>query len=175
MQRYNLLFLFAITLTVLTSIVSGQRIDDSLTPAAPAQASMTQERLRAIVENYTGNVTGPNNNLVFSFNDVDLALISDARANRMRIITPVAPVSDLTQEQVIATLVSNYHLALDARYAIGDGLLYSTFIHPLEELTEQQVESAIRQVSTLRNTFGETYSSGELSFGVQIAPQGQDI
>ncbi len=136
--------------------------------------AMTQERIAEIVGAYAGSTSGPINSLAFNFQGADLVLISDAVANRMRIISPVTPIAELGQEEIIATLVSNYHLALDARYAIGDGLLYAAYIHPLAELTQAQLESAIRQVATLRNTFGSSYTSGELSFGVQ-APQGQGI
>lgn len=138
-----------------------------------ANEGMTQEKMAALIAAYTGDVSGPPNRLLFTFEGTDLALISDANANRMRIITPVVPVSELSEEEVIAVLISNYHLALDARYAIGDGLLYSAFIHPLSELTPAQLESAIRQVARLRNSFGTTYSSGELSFGVQ--QRGEEI
>ena len=62
-------------------------------------------------------------------------------------------------------MVSNFHLALDARYAIAKGVLYAAYIHPLKELTEQQLQSAVIQVSTLRLTFGTTYTSGALTFG----------
>jgi len=85
----------------------------------------------------------------------------------MRLVSPVIEASNMSEQQIIASLVSNYHLALDARYAIGSGVLFSTYIHPLAELTESQLISAVRQVATLSKTFGTTYTSGELSFGVQ--------
>jgi len=84
------------------------------------------------------------------------------KANRMRLITPVASLADMSEQQVIASLVSNYHLALDARYALSGEVLVTTYIHPLAELTEQQLISAIRQVATLSKTFGTTYTSGDI-------------
>ena len=62
---------------------------------------------------------------------------------------------------------ANFHSALDARYAISDGILWAAFIHPLQELTKDQVISAISQVYSTVQTFGTYYSSGELSFPTQ--------
>ena len=139
------------------------------------QEGMTQERMAAIIEEYAGGVTGPPNQLLFVYEGFDLSVVSDKSTNRMRILTPVVPVSELTQEQIVNILVSNYHLALDARYAFGGGgLLYSVYIHPLQELTVDQLHSAIRQVTSLRSTFGTTYTSGELIFGAP-RQQGEDI
>jgi len=93
----------------------------------------------------------------------------------MRIVAPVIEATQLTEEQILSSMISNYHLALDARYAIGDGILYSVYIHPLAELTETQLVSAVRQVATLRNTFGNGYTSGELTFGVEAQEERLDI
>jgi len=59
---------------------------------------------------------------------------------------------------------SNFHLALDARYAVSDDVLYAAFIHPLSSLCKEDFESALKQVYNLVATFGKTYSSGQLEF-----------
>ena len=82
----------------------------------------------------------------------------------MRIVTPIANASDLTPELLELALQANYHTVLDARYAIGDGILYAAFIHPLSSMTKSELESAIRQVATSALTFGSSFSSGELVF-----------
>jgi len=135
---------------------------------------MTFNRLTAIVGKYTGDVTTQGRRLTFNYNDVPMTLIADEQANRMRIVTPVLEADQLSPEQMLAISLSNFHLALDARYALGGKTLFSTYIHPLKELTAGQVESAIRQVSMLRITFGTTYTSGEMSFGGQ-GRRGQEI
>ena len=61
-------------------------------------------------------------------------------------------------------LVANFHTALDTRYAIADGVIYSAFIYPLGSLTEEDLRSAIKQVTKARNTFGTEYSSGGIYF-----------
>ncbi len=137
---------------------------------------MTLARLTAIIENVGKNVeVNENGSITFTYDDAQLLAVVAEQANRMRIIAPVIAASDITENQMAAMLVSNYHLALDARYAVGDGVLYSAYVHPLRELTTNQVRSAIRQVATLRNTFGTSYSSGEMSFGIQQQQERTDI
>ena len=82
----------------------------------------------------------------------------------MRIISPISQVSDIEELQIKKCLEANFHSALDAKYAISDEIIWSTFIHPLKELTKDQVISAISQVYSCNRTFGGSYSSGLLSF-----------
>ena len=135
---------------------------------------MTQQEMELIVAELASESSGGEGLVQFIYNEVAMLLISDAQHNRMRIVAPIIEANQLTQEHLYASLISNYHLALDARYALSDGVLYSTYIHPLKELTRGQIESALRQVSTLAQTFGTDYTSGELSYGTQQS-QGQDI
>ncbi len=128
---------------------------------------MTQSRMADIIKGLVDETQDSGNSINFVYDEVAITLVSDATANRMRLVSPVIEASNMSEQQIIASLVSNYHLALDARYAIGSGVLFSTYIHPLAELTESQLISAVRQVATLSKTFGTTYTSGELSFGVQ--------
>ncbi|MEL6496862.1 MAG: hypothetical protein AAFQ41_17355, partial [Cyanobacteria bacterium J06623_7] len=77
---------------------------------------------------------------------------------------PVTNAAGLTSEQMQRMMLANFHTALDARYAIADGLVVSTFIHPLSSLQERDLLSAINQVSSLAVTFGSSYTSGEMIF-----------
>ncbi|MEM7595784.1 MAG: hypothetical protein AAF383_30500, partial [Cyanobacteria bacterium P01_A01_bin.83] len=61
-------------------------------------------------------------------------------------------------------MVANFHTALDARYAISNGVVVTTFIHPLSSLQERDLLSALNQVSSLAETFGTSYTSGEVLF-----------
>jgi len=70
----------------------------------------------------------------------------------------------LEEGMMEAALAANFHSVLDAKYAISEGLIWSTFIHPLRELTEEQVESAIKQIYYSSLTFGTDYTGGELVF-----------
>jgi hypothetical protein len=71
----------------------------------------------------------------------------------------------LTRQHLDAALESNFHKALDARYATSKGVLYSAYMHRLSELSELQLISAVEQVANLALTFGGEYSSGTLVYG----------
>ncbi len=94
-----------------------------------------------------------------------LIVLSDERANRMRIITPVAEIADMSPEDVSTCLSANFDRALDARYAASGEYLWSAFIHPLAELVDTQLVDALMQVATLAVTYGTTFSSSGLTFG----------
>lgn len=95
----------------------------------------------------------------------EVLCMTDETHDRMRIITPVAAAATLTAAQKDRVLEANFHSALDARYAVFDGTLFSAFIHPLSPVTKWEVASALKQVVTLAETFGTSYSSGGLTFG----------
>ena len=73
----------------------------------------------------------------------------------------------------LIALHSNYDRALDARYALQDGVLWSVFIHPLESLTEGDLKNGINQVRALRKNTGTTFTSSELLFG-SAPPEGEE-
>jgi len=175
MNLASSVFLFAITLAVSSATAQTPEQPDTEQQQATEQLGMTQSEMKRIISEIAEDVEGDTNNLTFYYNNANLTLLSNQAANRMRIISPVVSAKDLNEQQILATLLANYHLSLDARYAIGDGILYAVFIHPLKELSEDQLVSAVRQVATLRNTFGTSYTSGELSFGVQQSQTEEQI
>jgi len=91
--------------------------------------------------------------------------VFDEAADRMRLMTPVAPVEVLDESLMYRLLQANYDSALDARYATAQGLIWSVFVHPLSTLDDAFLASAIRQVHTAAETFGTTFSSGALVYG----------
>lgn len=103
--------------------------------------------------------------VLFTFNQVQMAVISDVAHDRMRIIAPVLSYDELDESAKDALMEANFRSALDARYAVSNGVLYSAFIHPMSPLTEVQLQSAMMQVSSLVHTYGTQYSSGELVYG----------
>ena len=54
---------------------------------------------------------------------------------------------------------------LDARYCIAKSIVWSTYLHPLSPLTDEQFLLGLGQVINLANTYGSTFSSGALIFG----------
>jgi len=103
--------------------------------------------------------------MLFTFNQVQMAIISDTAHDRMRIIAPVVSYDELDESTKDTIMQANFRSALDARYAVSNGILYSAFIHPLAPLTEAQLQSAMLQVANLVLTYGEQYSSGDLVYG----------
>ncbi|MGK0236996.1 MAG: hypothetical protein ACI92G_000453 [Candidatus Pelagisphaera sp.] len=130
---------------------------------------MTEEALHESIAAYAEVLDQQRGLIIFEYDGIQLVCISDVNADRMRIVSEVMEAQKLPVEQLVVSMTANFHAALDARYAIGNGLLYSAFIHPLSPLTVEQIQSAIRQVATLKQTFGTEYTSGELFF-----PGGQE-
>jgi len=172
-SKINLL-MAVLLLSLFVSVSSVAQEENSNPSEKTYRVDMTQQAMAEIITELVGEYQGTPNNLQFIYNDVPMALVSDEGNNRMRLFAPITSVDNLSEELLQAAMVSNFHLALDARYAIGNGILYATYIHPLKELTKEQVQSAVRQVSSLRSTFGSTFTSGELLYGGRN-PKEQDI
>jgi uncharacterized protein YdbL (DUF1318 family) len=126
--------------------------------------AMTQDEMEKVLIESVDVIEQKKGYVVFLYKKVRMALISDVNHDRMRIIAPVTEYSKLTLEQVNKVMESNYHKALDARYATSEDILYSAFIHPMSPLSANELSNALNQVATLALTFGSSYSSGELSF-----------
>ncbi len=128
-------------------------------------SAMNQKILEETVKNMAADSKGSRGVVEFTYHKIKMFLISDVEHDRMRIITPVVKLNELSRKHVDAALESNFHKSLDARYAVSNGVLYSAYIHPLSALSKKQIRSAVLQVSNLAKTFGSEYSSGILSFG----------
>ena len=148
---------------LLASIIFGM----SPVKAENSISKMTPEKLHSVISGYAEDVEPSNNVISFKYKSIPVYCIWDVKADRMRLISPIVQVSDLTPEHLNVALQANYHTVLDARYAIGDGIMYAAFIHPLSSMNKAELESAVRQVATAALTFGDSYSSGELVFPQQ--------
>ena len=122
------------------------------------------EILEKVIIRMSDSLEGNSGNWRFSIKDRLLICITDENHNRMRIISPITEVSALSGEEILNSLLANFHTALDVKYAISEEVLWSVFIHPLRELSEAQIEDAISQVYFAAETFGSTYSSSNLVF-----------
>lgn len=125
---------------------------------------MTPEKMHAVIKELGTKVSFSGNMIKFEYDQTQLLCVFDVNANRMRIISGIAEVANVTSEELFTALVANFHTALDTRYAISNGIVYSAFIHPLQSLSEKELRSAIKQVARASNTFGTEYSSGGLYF-----------
>lgn len=151
-----------------------------ITTAADAQTTerlqpMTLARLEQILESEVDDVEGDDGQWRFRVGGRTVVVLADARNNRMRVFSPVVPVETLTAQQVQAMLAANFHTALDARYAVTDGAVVAVYVHPLSTLQGGNFRLALRQVVSLAETFGTSYSSSELNFGLRQRQQTRDL
>lgn len=109
------------------------------------------------------SITG--NGATFEVDGTPVTLVFDVNADRMRLFTRVASSDGLSGAQLKRLMQANFDTALDARYAIAGGQVWSTYMHPLVSLSQDDFVSAIAQTVTLVRTYGTTFSSGALSFG----------
>lgn len=100
----------------------------------------------------------------FTVENKTVTVITDEKADRMRILVPVIESSGLDDKSMYRVLQANFDSALDARYSIAKGVLWSAFIHPLASLDEKLFLSGVGQVINLSMSYGESYSSGGLVF-----------
>jgi hypothetical protein len=84
---------------------------------------------------------------------------------RMRAMAPVASAADQSEAELRILLEANYARALDAKFAIGDGVVWSLFNRPLRGLDRESLRDGLEQVVTLKENFGSSYRSTDLTFG----------
>ena len=102
---------------------------------------------------------------VLSLEGLEVIVVYDIDADRMRIIIPIGPATDIPQEELVRLMQANFDSALDARYAIAQDVLWGVFIHPLSELSDDEFLTALGETANIVLTYGTTYSSGLMIFG----------
>ena len=125
---------------------------------------MNNARLDQLIRHLDENTNGQLGNWSFTIENVGLQVITDEDANRMRIIAPIIKASVLDKKQLYRLMQANFDTALDVRYAIANGILWSTFIHPLGSLSDDDFLTALGQTVNAAITFGSSYSSGVLNY-----------
>jgi len=135
-------------------------------PSRPVEGKMTLARMNEIIRRLDPKTKVPQpGSWQFTISERPVVIVTDIRANRMRIISPITKVDELPQGALKRMMQANFDTALDARYAVARGVVWATFIHPLAALHDRQFISAIGQTVNLSLTFGKTFSSGAMSFG----------
>ena len=127
---------------------------------------MTYEKIHSLVQTLknTEILEEEKGYILFKYSERKMAIFCDPYHNRMRIISPVAKYSTLAPRIKDSLMNSNFHLALDARYAVSEDTLYTAFLHPLSSLSEEDFHSAQKQVYNLAINFAKTYSSAQIEF-----------
>jgi hypothetical protein len=143
--------------------------DEAPIPDSPAEISPENQASLDMIAEVIGALDGEaersGNNWQFTVEERMLIVVTDASAGRMRIITPIAESANLPQEALERLMQANFDTALDARYAIGQGVVWGAFVHPLDSLTTRDFASGVLQTKSLADTFGTTFSSGVLNYG----------
>ena len=125
---------------------------------------MTAERLAELILRVDEDATLIGASWQFKVADIDTIVVFDIAADRMRIIIPITRADELEQDELLRVMQANFDSALDARYAIGQGLLWGTFIHPLGALTDKEFLVGLGQTVNVVVSYGESYSSGMFIF-----------
>jgi len=126
---------------------------------------MDNERLNQIIHRLDENLEGKPGFWNFKITNLTVTVITDEKNDRMRIIIPIIESDKLSSENLHRIMQANFDSTLDGRYAIGKNILWSTYMHPLASLTDDEFLVGLGQTVNLHSTFGTTYSSGLLSFG----------
>ncbi len=130
----------------------------------PTDGGMDNQRLQALIETIATDVEGNPGYWQFELEGFQATVITDEEADRMRILVPVASVEEVDGERLYRMMQANFDSALDARYSIAKGVLWSAYIHPLAALSDHQFVDGLAQTVNLAATYGSTYSSGALIF-----------
>lgn len=126
---------------------------------------MTQARLVDILIAVDPDTQVSGNQAQLTIRDVPVVIIMDPVADRMRAVVPIRAEAGIDGDELRRLMQANFDTALDARYAIANGRLWSTFIHPLSPLERDQFLSGLGQTVNLALSYGTLYSGGGLSFG----------
>lgn len=132
--------------------------------AQQTQQGMNNAGLDTILKRLNPKTEGKDGFWQLEFEGYPVQVITDKKSNRMRIIIPITQSEQVDKKLMYRLMQANFDSALDARYAIAKDIMWSTFIHPLSQLDEEQFLSGFAQTVILAKTFGTTYSSGALVF-----------
>ena len=134
-------------------------------PVSQSLLPMSNAKMEAILKAESEMVEGNEGYWRVLYGQRILVVVTDEKNNRMRIMTPVTEEKEIKKNQYKEMLQAQFHKALDVKYALFDGVLWSMFVHPLKELTEDQLKDAMSQVYFAANNFGSNYKSTPLEFG----------
>ena len=170
-KLFGAMFLALVAVLPLSAFAQGEEENAAPPPfaeRAPGEP-MTVERLEAIIRIFDPEAERNLNSFSFKMPvqdmELDIQVITDPAAGRMRIVIPIVMETSLGPERIKRIMQANFDSALDARYALAQGVLWATFIHPLSSLSDEEFLSGLSQTLNLVATYGSTYSSGLFVFG----------
>lgn len=132
---------------------------------ARARPAMTADRLEEIILRLDAEADIQDNVVQFTIAERPVYLVYDLNADRMRLMSPIMESNALPADELERLLQANFDSALDARYALAQGALWSVFIHALSPLSDEEFIEGVGQTVNLVLSYGATYSSGALIYG----------
>lgn len=150
---------------LLSAPAAAQTAEPEVAPDVRIEPPMTMVRMAEIMTLIDPDAVVEPGGISLTVQAIPVTVIVDPRANRMRILVPISSAEGLREEDLMRLMQANFDTALDARYAVANGRLWSIFIHPLAELETDQLISGLAQTVVLAQTYGDTYTSGAIMFG----------
>ncbi len=158
------LALVSISFVVLLPVTNAQGLDKADKPRATADNPMTLERVDELVRRIDNDAIRNGSSWQIKYRNMPIFVVADDDADRIRIMSPVSSAATLSEDHLVRLMQANFESALDARYAIAQGAVWSAYIHPLSVLDEREFFSGMGQTVSLVVTYGTTFSSGALAF-----------
>lgn len=141
-------------------------IEPESAPKPPSDAAIAaQAMIDAALKQIKPDVERNGNSWQIALGERSALIITDPAAERMRIMVPIAEAEAVDEATLRRMMQANFDSALDARYAIAQGVIWGTFIHPLTSLTEKDFISGLAQSFKIAENFGTTYSSDVFVYG----------
>ena len=111
------------------------------------------------------DVTGEEGQWTARYRGARILVFAVEKHGRMRIMAPITSTDSIGESEMRILLDANYARALDAKFAIQDGVVWSLFNRPLAGLDRETFIDGADQVVTLRKNYGTSYRSTDLTFG----------
>ncbi|CUK12702.1 hypothetical protein RUE5091_03560 [Ruegeria denitrificans] len=133
--------------------------------APEAEPPMDYERLGKILFALDPDAQPQGPGFELTLSDIPVLVVTDVSTDRMRAMVAIRNANELSKEELHRMMQANFDTALDARYAIANGIVWATFIHPLSSLKKDQLISGLAQTVNIATTYGTSYSGGAIQFG----------
>ena len=131
---------------------------------SPHSHAMTMEELATLIASKASQSHQQAGSVFFEYQGVNMIMMSDSQADRMRIMAPVDDLDGHSTDHLLTLMEANFHSALDARYALRGTRIYALYLHPLSSLAPAEASAAMDQVANLAHTYGTSYNSTGLHF-----------
>lgn len=155
MKKKSLAAIWFFSLLLLTGTVNPAEDGQELRPEEP----MTNVKLERTLKIIQPDTSGGDGHWRMLLDGVPVLIFGDDSQNRVLAMAAVAELKNIDLQILVRMMEANLATALDARYAVFRGIVWSVFVHPLDSLRERDLSAGLHQIVTLVKTTGTTYSS----------------